>query len=173
MRLFSFSLRIPGRTIGALICGVSIGVFWWHQAETRAALPAYDLLLHGGTVVDGSGAVGFRADLAIKGDRIAKIERAGLAAEQARRTIDVTGLTIAPGFIDSHAHVAVTLHEYPLAENFLRQGITTLMATNHSQDQPWPLDQYAATLRMAPNVGYFAGHTWTRKQVMCLQNGDP
>ena len=173
MRLFFSSRRTPLRTIGALICGVSIGVFWWHEAGTRAALPVYDLLLRGGTVVDGSGAVGFRADLAIKGDRIAKIERAGLPAEQARRTVDVTGLTIAPGFIDSHAHVAVNLHEYPLAENFLRQGITTLMATNHSQDQPWPLDQYAATLRMAPNVGYFAGHTWTRKQVMGLQNRDP
>lgn len=133
----------------------------------------YDILLRGGTVVDGSGAAGFRADVAIKGDRIAKIERASIAAEQAARVIDATGLTIAPGFIDSHAHVAVKPHEYPLAENFLRQGITTILATNHSQDQPWPLDQYAATLRSAPNVGFFAGHTWTRKQVMGLENRAP
>ncbi len=136
----------------------------------QAVQKPYDILLRGGAVVDGSGAARFRADVAIKGDRIAKIEPAGIAIEQAARVIDATGLTIAPGFIDSHAHVAVKVHEYPLAENFLRQGITTIMATNHSQDQPWPLDEYAATLRLAPNVGFFAGHTWTRKQVMGLAN---
>lgn len=136
----------------------------------QAVQKSYDILLRGGAVVDGSGAARFRADVAIKGDRIAKIEPAGIAIEQAARVIDATGLTIAPGFIDSHAHVAVKMHEYPLAENFLRQGITTIMATNHSQDQPWPLDEYAATLRLAPNVGFFAGHTWTRKQVMGLAN---
>lgn len=133
----------------------------------------YDLLLRGGTVVDGSGTTRFRADVAIKSDRIAKIDPAGIAAELSAQVIDATGLTIAPGFIDSHAHVAVELDKYPLAENFLRQGITTIMATNHSQDQPWPLDQYAATLRSAPNVGFFAGHTWTRKQVMGLENRAP
>lgn len=133
----------------------------------------YDLLLRGGTVVDGSGKTRFRADVAIKGDRLAKIDPAGIAAEQSAQVIDATGLTIAPGFIDSHAHVAVDLDKYPLAENFLRQGITTIMATNHSQDQPWPLDQYAATLRSAPNVGFFAGHTWTRKQVLGLEDRAP
>lgn len=133
----------------------------------------YDLLLRGGTVVDGSGKTRFRADVAIKGERLAKIDPAGIAAEQSAQVIDATGLTIAPGFIDSHAHVAVDLDKYPLAENFLRQGITTIMATNHSQDQPWPLDQYAATLRSAPNVGFFAGHTWTRKQVLGLEDRAP
>ena len=139
----------------------------------EARQPRYDLLLRGGTVVDGSGKSRYRADVAIKGDRLAKIDPAGIAAEQSAQVIDATGLTIAPGFIDSHAHVAVELDKYPLAENFLRQGITTIMATNHSQDQPWPLDRYAATLRSAPNVGFFAGHTWTRKQVMGLEDRAP
>ena len=161
------------RALTALVCIMSLCGAWWQRAEIQAAQPVYDLLLRSGTVVDGSGAASFRADVAIKGDRIAKIERTGIAAEQAARTIDVTGLTVAPGFIDSHAHVAVKEHEYPLAENFLRQGITTLIATNHSQDQPWPLDRYAASLHIAPNVGFFAGHTWTRKQVMGLENRAP
>lgn len=157
------------RIIGLLLLiAFSLCVFVWLRGQT--VQKTYDVLLRGGTVVDGSGAPRFRADVAIKGDRIAKIERAGIAAEQATRVIDVAGLTVAPGFIDSHAHVAVKLHEYPLAENFLRQGITTIMATNHSQDQPWPLNDYAASLRVAPNAGFFAGHTWTRKQVMGLAN---
>lgn len=173
MKLSSFSSSKFARILAALLCVLFFGGVWWQRAKIQAAQPVYDLLLRGGTVVDGSGAPRFRADVAIKGDRIAKIDRAGIAAEQAARIIDATGLTIAPGFIDSHAHVAVKLHEYPLAENFLRQGITTIMATNHSQDQPWPLDQYAAALRSAPNVGFFAGHTWTRKQVMGLENRAP
>ncbi len=160
-------------TVLLLLIALSSCLFVSPRGGVIAVQKPYDILLRGGTVVDGSGAARFRADVAIKGDRIAKIERAGIAAEQAARVIDATGLTIAPGFIDSHAHVAVKLHEYPLAENFLRQGITTIMATNHSQDQPWPLDQYAASLRIAPNVGFFAGHTWTRKQVMGLENRTP
>ena len=178
MKPFLFLSQKVVPAIVALLCACSFSVAGLRRASIHAAQPVYnqpvyDLLLRGGTVVDGSGAAGFRADVAIKGDRIAKIDRAGIAAEQAARVIDATGLTIAPGFIDSHAHVAVKLDEYPLAENFLRQGITTIMATNHSQDQPWPLDQYAASLRSAPNVGFFAGHTWTRKQVMGLENRAP
>jgi N-acyl-D-amino-acid deacylase len=67
----------------------------------------------------------------------------------------------------------VTLEKYPHAENFLRQGITTIMASLHSQDQPWPMDEYRGRVRMAPNVGLFAGHTWTRKQIMGLANRAP
>ena len=61
----------------------------------------------------------------------------------------------------------------PLAENFLRQGITTLIASLHSGDQPWPLEEFASGLEMAPNVGFFAGHTWTRKQVLGMENRAP
>ena len=78
-----------------------------------------------------------------------------------------------PGFIDNHAHIQTTIHEHPLAENFIRQGITTILATLHSGDQPWPLDEYASSLKVAPNVGFYAGHTWTRKQVIGLENRAP
>jgi N-acyl-D-aspartate/D-glutamate deacylase len=69
--------------------------------------------------------------------------------------------------------VAPTIPRYPLEENFTRQGITTIIASLHSTDQPWPLGPYMASLRMAPNVGFFAGHTWIRKQVMGLANRAP
>lgn len=136
-----------------------------------SAQPVYDLLLKGGVVVDGSGAARFRADVAIALDRIAAVE-AGIPGTKARRVLDVAGLVVAPGFIDNHAHL-VTLEAHPDAENFLRQGITTILAPLHSQDQPWPLDAYAARVRMAPNVGLFAGHTWIRRRVMGLANRDP
>lgn len=135
--------------------------------------PPYDVLIRGGRVVDGTGAPAFRADVAISGDRIARVERAGIPAEQARLVLDAAGLVVAPGFIDNHAHIATTIHEYPLAENFTRQGITTILASLHSGDQPYPLAAYAASLQVAPNVGFFAGHSWARTKVLGLENRAP
>lgn len=137
----------------------------------RAAQPRYDLLITNGTVIDGTGAPRVRADVAIAGDRIVAVGP-GLAAASAARVIDAAGHVVAPGFIDNHAHL-VTLEKFPHAENFLRQGITTIMASLHSQDQPWPMNDYRARVKMAPNVGLFAGHTWTRKRVMQLANRAP
>ena len=134
---------------------------------------AFDILLTGGTVVDGLGTPAFRGDVGIKGDRIVAISTDGLSADDAVVSVDVSNLFISPGFIDNHAHIQTTIHEHPLAENFTRQGITTIIAGLHSGDQPWPLDDYAASLEVAPNVGFFAGHTWTRKQVLGLENRAP
>ncbi|MEJ2205958.1 MAG: D-aminoacylase [Gemmatimonadota bacterium] len=134
---------------------------------------AYDVLVKGGTVIDGTGAPGFLADVAIEGGRVARVSTEGIAAAEARTVIDATGRVVTPGFIDNHAHVQQTIAEYPLAENFLRQGITTIIASLHSGDQPWPLDTFASGLEMAPNVGFFAGHSWTRKRVLGMEDRDP
>jgi len=131
----------------------------------------YDLVLRGGIVVDGTGASRFVADVGIIGDRIGAIAER-IPARRATTVIDVSGLIVAPGFWDNHAHL-VTLEEHPDAENFIRQGITTILAPLHSQDQPFPLDEYMDRVRMAPNVGLFAGHTWIRKRVMGLDNRAP
>lgn len=136
-----------------------------------ASEPSYDLLLRGGTVVDGTGAPRARADVAIRGDRVAAVEPS-LDPSDAARVVDVSGLVVAPGFWDNHAHLT-TLEDQPTAENFLRQGITTIVASLHSQDQPYPMDAYRARVRMVPNVGLFAGHTWIRKRVMGLENRAP
>jgi N-acyl-D-amino-acid deacylase len=133
--------------------------------------PRYDRLIVKGTVIDGTGAPRRRADVAIRGERIVAVAP-DLDPSHAAHVIDASGRIVAPGFIDNHAHL-VTLEKYPHAENFLRQGITTIMASLHSQDQPWPMDEYRGRVRMAPNVGLFAGHTWTRKQIMGLANRAP
>ncbi|MBT8441254.1 MAG: D-aminoacylase [Gammaproteobacteria bacterium] len=140
--------------------------------QADADLP-FDVILNDGTIVDGLGTPRFQASIGIKGDRIVAISASALSAADARAVIDVSGLIVSPGFIDNHAHVQTTLHEHPLAENFTRQGITTLIAGLHSGDQPWPLDEYALSLDVAPNIGFFAGHTWTRKQVLGLENRAP
>ena len=135
--------------------------------------PSFELLIRGGTVVDGSGSPRFRADVGIRDGRVARIARDGIAADEAREVLDADGLIVTPGFIDNHAHIQSSIREHPLAENFLRQGITTMLASLHSGDQPWPLDQHLASLEVAPNVGFFAGHTWVRKQVLGLEDREP
>ncbi|MGB1778186.1 MAG: N-acyl-D-amino-acid deacylase family protein [Longimicrobiales bacterium] len=132
--------------------------------------PVYDTVLLGGTVVDGTGAPAFVADVAMDDGRIAAIGP-DLGA-RGGEVIDVSGLIVSPGFWDNHAHL-VTLAEYPDAENFIRQGITTVLAPLHSQPQPWPLDAYMDDVRMALNVGMFAGHTWIRERVIGLENRPP
>ncbi|MCI0441289.1 MAG: amidohydrolase family protein, partial [Chloroflexi bacterium] len=83
----------------------------------------FDIVILGGTVVDGSGAPGHRADVGIVG---ASIEAIGdLSKAEARRVIDATGLTVSPGFIDAHAHSDGVLLIDPQHANGLRQGITT------------------------------------------------
>lgn len=142
------------------------------SAKQSADAP-FDIVLLGGRVVDGLGNLAFRADIGIKDDRIAAISTEALDVDDVRTIIDVTGLVVAPGFIDSHAHVQTTIHQHPFAENFVRQGITTLIASIHSQDQPWPLHEYASALEFAPNIGFLAGHNWIRKQVLGLENRAP
>src|SRR3954447_20012680 len=85
--------------------------------------PAYDLLIRGGTVVDGSGNPWFRGDVAVRGDRVVAVGRVPPAT--ARRTIDATGLVVAPGFIDMHSHSDRLLLEDGHAQGKVRQGVTT------------------------------------------------
>ena len=150
---------------------VIIGLFGC--SKDTSSEKKYDLILSGGTVVDGLGNPSYRADIAVKGDKIASISKEGFNQKNAQDILDVSGRVVSPGFIDNHAHIQTTIHEHPLAENFTRQGITTILATLHSGDQPWPLDEYAASLQVVPNVGFYAGHTWTRKQVLGLENRAP
>lgn len=155
--------------IGRLILACCIAVV----AALPVAAQTFDVVISGGTVVDGTGGDRFVADVGIIDDRIARIARDGIDPSEGHLVIDATGLVVSPGFIDNHAHVQQTIAEYPLSENFIRQGITTIIASLHSGDQPWPLEEFASSLVVAPNVGFFAGHTWTRKQVLGMENRDP
>lgn len=135
--------------------------------------PAFDLVIVNGTIIDGTGSPGYRADIAIRGDRIAAISTDGNMPASGKDVLDATGLIVAPGFIDNHAHIATEIHEYPLAENFIRQGITSIIASLHSGPQPYPLKPYLDDLKVAPNVGFFAGHSFVRQKAMVMANRAP
>ena len=85
--------------------------------------PDYDLIIRNGRVVDGSGGPAFNADVAIKGDRIARIGNLGRA--QAKRTIDARGQVVAPGFIDMLGQSETFLLIDPRAMSKVMMGVTT------------------------------------------------
>ncbi len=88
---------------------------------------AYDLLIKNGTVVDGTGAPRFRADVAVAGDRIAAV---GKITEGAKRTIDASDLIVAPGFVDPHTHYDAQICWDPLLSCTSWHGITSVVMGN-------------------------------------------
>ncbi|RUL84217.1 N-acyl-D-amino-acid deacylase family protein [Tautonia sociabilis] len=95
----------------------------------------YDLIIRGGRVVDGTGNPWRFADVAIRGDRVAVVGRIPDDTPSAR-TIDATGLVVAPGFIDIHSHSDRVLFESGAAESKIRQGVTTDILGEHTSGGP-------------------------------------
>ena len=92
------------------------------------ATPTFDLVLKGGTLLDGTGGPAWPADLGIVGDTIAAV--GAIAPEQSRRVLDISGLHVAPGFIDIHSHSDGGILAYPGAESRVLQGVTTEVTGN-------------------------------------------
>ena len=84
--------------------------------------PTYDVLIKGGTVYDGSGQPGVRADVAISGDTVAAIGDLGRA--RGKTTIDATGMAVTPGFINMLSWANESLIEDGKSQSDIRQGVT-------------------------------------------------
>jgi N-acyl-D-amino-acid deacylase len=91
---------------------------------------AYDILIKGGTVIDGTGNPPRLADIGIDGDRISDV--GDLGTSDAIKTIDAYGKYVTPGFIDitNHSDTHLTLFKYPGQESLLMQGVTTIIGGN-------------------------------------------
>jgi N-acyl-D-aspartate/D-glutamate deacylase len=88
---------------------------------------SYDLVVKNGTVIDGSGMPRFRADVGVRGGRIATI---GRIRESASETIDAEGQVVSPGFVDGHTHMDAQVFWDPLATSSCYHGITTVVMGN-------------------------------------------
>ena len=130
----------------------------------RAAEPAFDFVLRGGRIVDGSGNPAFHGDVAVKDGKIAAI---GKIAGSGRRELDATGLVIAPGFIDVHTH-AEDIEDRPLGENFLRMGVTTIVMGNCGTSALDVSDFFhkIEADTFSPNVATLVGHGTVRRAAM-------
>jgi N-acyl-D-amino-acid deacylase len=136
-----------------------------NAANSREQSKPYDLLITNGRVVDGSGNPWFRADVAIKDGRIARIGRINPA--QAKTTIDAKGQIVAPGFIDVHTHVE-SIYSLPAAENFIRMGVTTLV-TGNCGGSTTDVAQFLGRIKEVPlavNLATLIAHGSVRRQAM-------
>lgn len=152
-------------SLGAVSCAV------------RRADEPFDLLLRGGTLVDGTGRPGFVGDLGVRGDRIVAV--GDLSGAAAGRQIDVRGAIVAPGFVDAHAHS--DLRRNPRAQSKVFQGVTTdvtgpdggsafpeLPAADAEGARGCP--DFAAWVaqhgEIAIDIGSYVGHGTVRRQVL-------
>src|SRR5271163_4748379 len=167
------------------------------SAELGGMRMAWDILIRGGTVIDGSGREGQRADVAIEDGRIAALGRD--LPQDANRIIDAGGLTVTPGFIDIKTHSDFVLPINPKAESKVRQGVTTeiighcgfsvapvlpgktqMLADYLSGGAPWlpfreiSFPDYLDTFpKVAVNAGMLVGHNTLRLMAMGLEDRAP
>jgi N-acyl-D-amino-acid deacylase len=142
------------------------------QTSVPASRPRYDLVIAGGQIVDGTGAPRRRADLAIKGGKIAAIGT--IPRTDGAEVINASGLVVAPGFIDVHTH-ADEIADAPRAENFVRMGVTTIVAGNcgsSALDIPKALAGVEAA-GVSVNFATLIGHNTVRRSVMGTENRLP
>ncbi len=126
----------------------------------------YDLLIRNARVVDGAGTPWFRADVAVRGDTIVAVAPGIEGA--ARRVVDAAGLVVAPGFIDIHTHARRGIFEVPTADNYVRQGVTTLVE-GQDGSSPLPLREFLSRVeaaRPAVNFASLVGHGSVREAVI-------
>jgi len=154
-------MRIPHAAIPSAVVATLLA-FVTPSAQT----PPFDLVIRSGRIVDGTGSPWYRADLAVRGDTIARI--APRIDAPAARVIDAAGQVVSPGFIDLHTHARRNIFQVPTAENYVRQGVTTLME-GPDGSSPLPIKPFLERLTatgVSPNFGLFVGQGTIRDQVI-------
>jgi len=155
-----------------LLVGLCVGCSLGHAnssthptsgATTRVGVkpkfdPKHTLVIRNGRIVDGAGNGWFYGDLLIRGDRIVQVGAVGPV--KGAQEIDARGLVVAPGFIDVHTHADRDVVRSPFAENFVRDGVTTIVTGNCGGSEK-NIATYFANIRQrgaAINVATFIGH---------------
>jgi N-acyl-D-amino-acid deacylase len=157
----------PLVTCAALVLAVS-------PRGVSAQPDTLDVLLVGGRVIDGTGAPARVIDVGMRGDRIVFLGSASADRRVARRTVNATGLVVAPGFIDPHAHVLLDLGAKGSSrlDGYLAQGVTTVLTGN---DGGGPIEVAGTLARwqsngLGANAGTFVGHGTVRQRVLGMRD---
>ncbi|MBR5307493.1 MAG: D-aminoacylase [Clostridia bacterium] len=145
----------------------------------------YDLIIKNGKIIDGTGSPYFRADIAVKDGKIAKIAR---HLDGAKEIIDASGLTVTPGFIDAHSHSDKTIITFPEQREKAEQGITTSVGgqcgtsiapcSRDTEDKGiyenmGTFIQSAKDNPQGSNTALLIGHGSVRNAVMGTENREP
>jgi N-acyl-D-amino-acid deacylase len=141
-------------------------------AATIALLQAadYDLLIRNARVVDGTGNAWYRGDIGVKAGKIAAIGR--LSNKTADRTIDAAERVASPGFIDVHTHIEGTVNQVPRGDNYLLDGVTTVVTGNCGSSVIKVADWFQTREKtgIGLNIATLIGHNGVRSEVMGTSN---
>src|SRR4051794_34072493 len=147
-------------------------------AMMLAATPSFDLVVKGGRLVDGTGNPSYLADVGIRGGRIVAIGK--LPDAKAARSIDATGLVVAPGFVDMHNHSDDSLLVDGDGQSMIRQGVTTVVLGEGGSAAPSAAfkdftSYFARLLKggISLNVGSYVGSSQIWTQVRGEKAGPP
>jgi N-acyl-D-amino-acid deacylase len=125
----------------------------------------YDILIRGGTIIDGTGNKGYTADLLIKDNMIVHVGKVNTEKIDAHEIIDAAGKVVAPGFIDAHAHGDPL--STPGFENFLAMGVTTItLGQDGSSPEVRNISEWmdeVDDIQPGVNIGMFVGHGTVRR----------
>src|SRR5687767_14965701 len=139
---------------------------------TAQPAPQYDLVTRNGRIVDGTGNGWFFGDVAISGGKVARV--GDVPAGSGKEEIEAGGLVVAPGFIDVHTHADEDVIKFPKAENFVRDGVTTLVCGNCG-GSVLDVAGYFAQLRekgSAVNAATLIGHNTILRKVKGNKSGE-
>src|SRR6187402_366928 len=139
-------------------------------ADSTMAQQQYDVVIANGKIIDGTGNSWYYGDVAIKDGKIVYVGKMNNVT--ATKVINAKGLVVAPGFIDVHAHVEGGIFENPTADNYIYDGVTTVVTGNcgGSADDLkkffWRID----SMKTSVNIASLVGHNTVRRQAMGLDN---
>ncbi|MBL8210983.1 MAG: D-aminoacylase [Bryobacterales bacterium] len=148
----------------------SILILAFAAATSLAGAADFDLVVRNARILDGTGNPWFLADIGVRDGRVAVI--GNLNGKAATRTIDARGRIAAPGFIDVHTHVEGGVEKVPRGDNYLLDGVTTVV-TGNCGGSKLPLADWFAELEktgIGLNVASLIGHNTVRSQVMGRAN---
>jgi N-acyl-D-aspartate/D-glutamate deacylase len=150
------------------VCGIALLMMAFCDDARSRTKPA-DVLIVGGTLVDGTGAPAMQADLAVTDGTISAI--GAHLRLRSKTVIDAHNQVVAPGFIDAHNHAPpqLALARFHLNETFIRQGVTTVVGGPDGECSPAAIERYLAAYRktgVGTNVAFYVGHNSIRTEVM-------
>ena len=133
----------------------------------QASAQRADILITNGRILDGTGNSWFYGDIAIRDGKIWKVDRQ-LTGIDAKKTIDARRMIVSPGFIDVHTHIEGDEFRNPTANNFILDGVTTVVTGNcgSSETEIGRYLQRLDSLRLSINVATLIGHNDVRSAVM-------
>jgi len=132
-----------------------------------------DILIRNGRIIDGTGNSWFYGDVAVKGGKIIAIGK--LADYTSAKTIDAGKMIVAPGFIDVHAHVEGAIFQWPTADNYIYDGVTTVITGNcgGSSSNLRRFFNSIDSLHPSINIASLIGHNTVREEIMKRDNRAP